>query len=115
MIAMPQKLITLACLTLTLCLAACAAPQTPTAPIHAAAPQESRVDVQSMIERARSLPSPQAEALLVEAANHLIDEGKLKEAARILNPIDSSALPVTVKSDHVLALARLAMARGKFA
>ncbi len=112
---MPRKLITLACLSLALGLAACSSPGREPGVVSDARPADQLSGIQKMIERAEGMSSPQAEKTLIEAANQLLEQNKLSEAARILVPLDSSMLPASVKADHVIALARLAMIQEKYA
>lgn len=112
---MPRKLITLACLSLALGLAACSSPGREPGVVSDARPADQLSGIHKMIERAEGMSSPQAEKTLIEAANQLLDQNKLQEAAKILVPLDSSMLPANVKADHVIALARLAMVQEKYA
>ncbi|HVK98635.1 MAG TPA: penicillin-binding protein activator [Dongiaceae bacterium] len=110
---MPRKLTTLACLSLVLALTACSSSQQPK-PSDTDAPADPIAGAYAMVEKAEKLESPQAEKLLIDAANQFLSLGKLEDAGRILVPMDSSKLPAKVKADHVIALARLAMAQEKY-
>ena len=62
-----------------------------------------------MLEQAQSLPSPQAELLMLKAIKQLRLENKYGEAQRVLDSIDPSVLPNLLKADFVLETARLAL------
>lgn len=62
-----------------------------------------------LIQRARNMPSPQAEIALIEASNQLIAQGKRKQAKRVLEAIDIINLPAAVTADRALALTRIAI------
>lgn len=116
MIRFPRKLITVSTLALALALASCSTtPEGGTQPrtVAATAP-DPYADTQALIERARKLPSPQSESMLIEAANQLLELGKRKDAKRLLMSIDTATLPAAVKTDHVLALAQIAIEQQKY-
>lgn len=112
-----RKLITVSTLTLALVLASCSTtPEstgTPPKTVAATAP-DPYADSQALIQRARKLPSPQSDVMLIEAANQLLELGKRREAKRLLLSIDTRTLPATAKVDKVLTLARIAIAQQKF-
>ena len=108
MIPVSKKLITVVCLTSALMLGGCETAPSGNVP----AEQAPLAQIQSMIEQARHLPSPQAETLLIKAGNQLLDQNKLREAGQVLNSFSSASLPAPLVAEHVMALARLAMAQG---
>ncbi len=74
--------------------------------------QDSRVTkdpITQMLERAQTLPSPQAERLMLTAAEQLREQGKHSEAQRILDSIDPTILPNKLKADFIMESARLAL------
>lgn len=112
---MLRKLNTLACLLLTLGLVACTASPDRHDPIpKQIAPDDPLATIRETIKEAEDLPSPQAEKRLISAANQLLDQNRLQDAAKILIPLDSTLLPASTRADHVLALARLAMIQEKY-
>lgn len=112
MIEFPRKLITVSILTLALGLGGCTSPGTPqgTGSTSANDPYDATL---AMIEKAKNLQSPQAETMLIEAANQLIEQDKLKEARQLLTSMDTSMLPATITADRVLALSRIAIQQQK--
>lgn len=111
---MLRKLTIFACLTLALSLTACSSGQQ-AASSATDSPADPLEGIHAMVKRAEKMESPQAEKLLIDAANQLLARGELDDAGRILVSLDSSMLPANIKADHVIALARLAMAQEKYA
>lgn len=108
MIEFPRKLITVTTLTFAIALGACS-----TGGEHAGKQGPTIIDplaeIQAMIERARKMPSPQAENALIDAANQLVAQGKRKQARRILEGMDTAGLPATTIADRGLTLTRIAI------
>lgn len=65
--------------------------------------------IAEMLDQAQSLQSPQAEKLMLTAIIQLRKQGKYTEAKRILETIDPSILPSSLKADFVLESARIAL------
>ncbi len=93
--------------TLTLALGGCASPGS--TPPTTAESRDPLATAQALIIKARSMSSPQAEELLIDASNQLIDQGKLEQAKSLLLGIDPTTLPAAIQADRVLALSHIAI------
>lgn len=72
-------------------------------------PKQPINTIETLLEQARSLPSPQAEAALLQATALLHDQQRYSEALQILESINTRSLPADLSADAILQTARLAL------
>lgn len=65
--------------------------------------------INNMIEQAQSLPSPQSESLLIDAANLLLNQQKYDETQRVLDSINPANLDANTRLKLIMALTHLAI------
>ncbi|RLU00434.1 MAG: penicillin-binding protein activator [Ketobacter sp.] len=66
--------------------------------------------IKSLIERSQNAPSPEAEQLLIQAAQLLLDQGKAEEAKRLLGAVNATALDSDTLASLVLTLTDIHLA-----
>jgi outer membrane PBP1 activator LpoA protein len=103
-----SQLIIVAMALLSLVLTACT--QTDTQSTNDAQHSSSPiVAINSMIERAQTLPSPDSERLLIDAAGLLLEQDKATEAQRVLDAINPSNLDPDTRVKLVMQMALTAL------
>jgi len=106
------KLITVVLALLPVVLAGCqSTPTLEESPVQT----DSLSNVNQMIEQAQGLPSPQSESLLIDAAELLLEQQKLQQAARVLDSINPSNLDAQTRLKLVTTLTHLAIAQDDIA
>ena len=115
MIEFFRKLITVSILALTLVLTSCSTAPGDAGPktVAATAP-DPYAETQAMIEQARTLDSPRAEAQLIKAAGQLLELGRPREAQRLIAGLDTRNLPTDIKADQVAMLAQIAIEQQEY-
>ncbi len=104
-----HKLTIIGCFLLPLILTACSTQLSDDSSKAQPTVKSDNDKIKSMIEHAQTLPSPESERLLIEAAQKLIDQGNVADAKRVLNTIDFSKLNPSNRAELVLLLTELAI------